>query len=452
MRTVRSLFSLTPQVLLSETRSLLAARAVNLAELLEHLAEIDARKLYVEAAYGSTTAFLVGELGMDPDSADKKIQAARAVRRVPALLSAIADGRLHLSAALMLLPSIDVENAEELIAAAANHSCGEIRVMLAERARARGPQVGGDLLSQVVANTESEPDSNPVISRNGQAVAAVQATAAQPTAATPARRTITFTIPAELADAYRAALALAPYAIAHDPARAFEQMVAAWREQLEKRKFGTGRRSPRPAAASKGPSPRENASAPRRRRYIPKHVRREVWHRDGGQCTFESDAGRRCERRSQLEYDHVIPEALGGDDSAKNLRLRCCAHNQLAAERAFGKRYIEGRREVARAERASRRAERDRTEAVRAEALAARDQARAEREHAAVAEAARRAAADEVVPYLRQLGLRASEAKAVALKTALAPDVPLEARVLAAVRTLGPRGMRVESRDAAPPA
>ncbi len=450
MRTVRSLFSLTPQVLVSETRHLLAARAENTAELLEHLAEIDARKLYVEAAYGSTTAFLVGELGMEPDSADKKIQAARAVRRVPALLSAIADGRLHLRAVLLLAPHIEPENADELISAAAHRTRDEISWLLAERARARSPQVVGDLLAQVVANTDSEPDPDPVISRNGQAVAAAQATAAEPAPATLARRTITFSVPAELADAYRDALALASYDVAHDGARVFEQMVAAWREKLEKRKFGTGRRASQSAAASKRPAPRTSASGVPGRRRIPKHVRREVWERDGGQCTYTSDTGRRCECRKQLEYDHVIPKALGGDDSAANQRLRCREHNQLEAERAFGKRYVEGRREARRAEQERRRAERERIRADRAartgaedaRAAAAREQARAERERAAAEEASRFAAAEELVPWLRGLGLRANEAREVARRVPIVEGASLEERVRAALRLLGPRGSR----------
>ncbi len=438
MRTVRSLFSLTPQVLVSETRSLLAARAVNLAELLEHLAEIDARKLYVEAAYGSTTAFLVGELGMDADSADKKILAARAVRAVPALLPAVADGRLHLSAVLMLAAVIEPGNADELIAASARRSCGEIRELLATRAaKAASDAQGPDLLAQVVANTEREQDSNPVISRNGQAVAPVLQTAAQPTPAAPTRRVIRFEVPAELADAYRDALALAAYDVAHDPVRAFEHMVAAWREKLEKRKFGGG---------TSRPTSRPSANPD----YIPKAVRREVWQRDGGQCTYESDAGRRCECRKQLQFDHVISRALGGESTPPNLRLRCHAHNQLAAERAFGKRFMERKREAARAEQERRRAERERLLAERAEQAraekereaAARVEARAERERAAAADAARRAAAEELVPWLRGLGLRLGEAREVALRTPIMDGASLEERVRAALRLLGPPGGR----------
>jgi len=182
-----------------------------------------------------------------------------------------------------------------------------------------------------------------------------------------------------------------------------------------------------------------------------------VWRRDEGRCTFVGTHGHRCGSRVHLQFDHVTPVARGGTSTADDLRLRCRAHNQLEAERAFGRGFMEARRgraaaarDAARAARDAARAERDaaRTERgaereriraereARAAALAA---ARAERERQRSVEAQRRAAADELVPALRRLGLGASEALAVAMRVELPPDAPLDQRVLAAIRTLGPR-------------
>jgi hypothetical protein len=69
-------------------------------------------------------------------------------------------------------------------------------------------------------------------------------------------------------------------------------------------------------------------------------VRREVWARDGGRCTWQGEDGRRCESRWQLELDHVVPVALGGPTTASNLRLTCRVHNGLSAERVFGPEYM----------------------------------------------------------------------------------------------------------------
>src|SRR5438094_8149193 len=66
------------------------------AELLAHIAEFDARKLHLPAAYPSMYAYCVGELHLSEDAAFKRIRAARAARAFPVIFQAIADGRLHL--------------------------------------------------------------------------------------------------------------------------------------------------------------------------------------------------------------------------------------------------------------------------------------------------------------------------------------------------------------------
>ncbi len=76
-------------------------------------------------------------------------------------------------------------------------------------------------------------------------------------------------------------------------------------------------------------------------RAIPRAVRREVFERDGEQCSFVSKAGVRCDARSLLEIDHVHPKALGGDDTVANTRLLCATHNRLTAEEAFGRDYVQ---------------------------------------------------------------------------------------------------------------
>ncbi|MDE0448337.1 MAG: HNH endonuclease signature motif containing protein, partial [Spirochaetaceae bacterium] len=72
------------------------------------------------------------------------------------------------------------------------------------------------------------------------------------------------------------------------------------------------------------------ASPGSRSRYIPVAVRREVWRRDQGCCSYvDPHSGRRCGSRYRLEIDHVVPFALGGATELWNLRIRCRAHHRL---------------------------------------------------------------------------------------------------------------------------
>ena len=66
-----------------------------------------------------------------------------------------------------------------------------------------------------------------------------------------------------------------------------------------------------------------------------------MWERDGGCCTYVAPDGTRCESRWQLEYDHLLPRALGGDSTVGNVALACRVHNLARAEACFGQEHME---------------------------------------------------------------------------------------------------------------
>ena len=49
---------------------------------------------------------------------------------------------------------------------------------------------------------------------------------------------------------------------------------------------------------------------------IPDDVKQYVWVRDGGACVH-------CGSKSELQYDHIIPVAMGGSHEQENLQLLC---------------------------------------------------------------------------------------------------------------------------------
>ena len=96
------------------------------------------------------------------------------------------------------------------------------------------------------------------------------------------------------------------------------------------------------------PAPRIATPRQRRRaRNIPAAVKRAVYARDAGCCSYVDQRGQRCGETRYLELDHLKPFAQGGEHVASNLALRCAAHNALAAEEAFGRDVIERKRHLA---------------------------------------------------------------------------------------------------------
>ncbi len=71
-------------------------------------------------------------------------------------------------------------------------------------------------------------------------------------------------------------------------------------------------------------------------RYIPAEVKRLVWARDQGRCSYVNPkTGRRCGSRYMIQMDHIKPFALGGLSTKENMRLLCAGHNRFRARQTF---------------------------------------------------------------------------------------------------------------------
>ena len=412
-----SLSHLSDESLLRGLIALVAQDRATTAEMLAHIAEVDERKLFLPAGYASMFAYCVGELHFSEDAALRRITAARAGRRFPAIFVAAARGHLHLTAVSRLAPHLTEGNAAELIGAASHRSTQEIEQLLAERF----PQT--DLLTWVAAPPSAElvsgrVDDAQVVAKSTsdppQLVSGRVGNRAKVTPLSSQSVALQVTLERETHEKLRHAQELLGHQIpSGDLAQVLDRVLDLAIAQLEKQKFATTAR-PR----------RRDGRASQNPRHIPAHVRRAVWERDGGQCTYVSDTGHRCQARKPLEFDHVLEVARGGEASIENLQLRCRAHNQHTAERTFGAGFMR-RKRVAAAE-------------VRAAAEKARARARASRPAAGDA-------GDEkdVVPWLRALGFSAVEARRGAERCRHMPDAPLEERVRHALSCFRVRGTHV---------
>src|SRR5437667_6976743 len=124
---------LSDAVLLRDLKSVVAQERGATATVLAHIAEVDARRLYLPAGFPSMYEYCLRELRWSEQAAMKRIRAARTARQFPAIFEAVAEGRLHLSAVVLLTPHLTPDNAAELVAAAADHTKAEIEEMLAAR-------------------------------------------------------------------------------------------------------------------------------------------------------------------------------------------------------------------------------------------------------------------------------------------------------------------------------
>lgn len=206
------------------------------------------------------------------------------------------------------------------------------------------PPGGGELVSQTTQGSLPEGFASPKPAGTSEAPASVQAQAARQSIdpLSPSRVEFTFTGSLELLRMIERARELLRHKHPQgkledvigemaelflerkDPERrALRAQEAAARAQAEEAACRTGKQAEPP-----------NQEANRR---IPQWVKNEVWLRDEGRCSFVSRDGQPCRESGGLEFDHVIPWALGGrSDQPPNIRLLCRAHNQWAGLAHFG--------------------------------------------------------------------------------------------------------------------
>lgn len=112
--------------LLTSTRKLVGRSNQLLADLLAHLAEVEARGIHRTRACSSLYTYCIYELRFSEDEAFRRVAAARLVRRFPALVDALASGELHLTGLLMLGPHLTEQNLPEVLARAKHRTKREL--------------------------------------------------------------------------------------------------------------------------------------------------------------------------------------------------------------------------------------------------------------------------------------------------------------------------------------
>jgi hypothetical protein len=280
------------------------------------------------------------------------MKAAKVARRYPQVIAWLASGDLNLTTVRLLTPHLTRENHEGLFAASLGKRKRQVQELLA--ARFPKPDIASSvrkLPNRLTASVSparmpmaaTVPDVVPAAAAaaatTAAASAAVTAAVSVPTRMSaprpplvrplaPDRYQVTFTADGQTRDLLELARDLLRHAIPDgDPARIISRALETLVDDLVRQKFAITAR------------PRGERTAAGDSRHIPADVKRTVYTRDRGRCTYVSPRGRRCDERAFLEFDHhPVPFAAGGRATVDNLVLRCRAHNQYLARPAFGER------------------------------------------------------------------------------------------------------------------
>lgn len=303
------------------------------SELVAHIGEVDARRLYAREAASSMFAYCTDVLHLSEHEAYLRIGAARASRQHPVLLEMLGDGRLNLTAVARLGPHLTETNRDGVLARAVGRSKQGIEELVAELSPK--PDVPTTVRKLPVRRGETKPVPAQVLVPERVTNLHTPAPAPRPVVEplAPARYKVQFTASAELREKLNRLQALMRSAVPDgDLAALIEVAVTEKLERLEAKRFAKTR-TPRKRLEQTNTLPKS--------RYIPAPVRRAVRERDGNRCAFVGVDGRRCRKRDDLEFHHRDPFGLGGGHYVENLRLMCRAHNGYFAERDYGREVMD---------------------------------------------------------------------------------------------------------------
>ena len=345
------------QALLSQVKLAVKTEREATEVVLQHLLEVERRRLYLRLGYPSLFDFCVRELGYCAGSAHLRIQAMRLLREVPArdreeISKKISSGVLTLSQlsniqtysrqvlSHRVQPVQKLEILKKLEGQPTRESqkiiLGELGLVGAshERMRVRGPD-------QVELT----------VTLDAETVELLEEWKALTSHANPEGRA---------SDALRAALRVAVERARKERGVEREregltgvQVSSAENRSEQGASLGLSGTPSDPSSSSPssmtspiplGP-PQARGFASRAVLHAPLHthevlgklpaaipiaIRRLVWARDQGRCTYRDQrSGRRCEGRHYLEMDHITPRAQGGRHELRNLRLLCGGHHRL---------------------------------------------------------------------------------------------------------------------------
>jgi hypothetical protein len=130
---MEELSKISDRELLTRMPSLVLAERKCVADVIEHLVEIDRRRLYADQACGSLTSYCIERLGYSEDEAAKRVRVARLTQQFPEILDELRCGNIHVSGLCAMAPYLSPENCVGLLAGAREKSRRQIEELIARR-------------------------------------------------------------------------------------------------------------------------------------------------------------------------------------------------------------------------------------------------------------------------------------------------------------------------------
>jgi hypothetical protein len=307
----------TTYEIVAELKDLLSRERTTLVPILEGIAKIEERKLYLELGYDSMWAFLKRELGQSEAMIHYRLASSRMLRRFPQVAEPLRNGRLCMTVLASLAKVLTEENVDELIAEAMGKPTNEVKKIV----RRLDPKpVPKDVV------TESPRSSEVIPMRAAQQVQVVAAQPVRTEVLTASLLRVHMTVSQDYVDLLKEMRGELSHTM--PGAADFEILIECMRiarKTMKKRK---------------GIVDKPRADRVAEDGTITQSVKRTVEKRDQGKCQWPSEDGGICGSAYRIEFHHKQDRAKGGLGTPENVIQLCEKHHLLATEIAWGEERI----------------------------------------------------------------------------------------------------------------
>ncbi len=332
--------NLTDSELLNETEKAVSKERECTNLVLEHLREVQSRRLYAKLGYSSMFLYCTEHLKYCNASAQLRIDAMRLSMEVPEIKGSLESGSLNLSVIGTFQRFVrheesnnktySTEEKKEFIKQIENKSKEEAEKLFSEISPEMIPKEKKRVLSPTQTEIRFIADEELLKLMDQMKCKLMQKGKSNPSFAE--------IIGAALKKALKTSkIEVQCNATSSDEVIEEEKNFPAVKKNFDA-KLGSGieaNQKPEGTSSAEVKSPTKNST--RNRPYIPVSTRRAVLNKAGHQCTFVSPiTGQRCSETRFLEIEHIVPFAKNGSSDLSNLTALCSVHNLTQAIDEFG--------------------------------------------------------------------------------------------------------------------
>ena len=270
--------------LLLNTKKLVKEETTLTAKIIDHLAEIDRRRLYSDLEHESLFVYGVKELKYSEDQISRRINALRLTRKVPLAKDKIDKGTLSLTNANLLsgffndleLAADEQNRVVELVSNRSKNECKDILMEIKEEKghtpRPRKPTVKIETSTTIRLSITLKKETMKKI------------------------------------EVIRGMYAHKKLSLEEVVDLMAENIISNKREEL---------------------TPKRKGKKEGKGRYIPKEVKKEAMERAGYKCE-------QCGSTYALQYEHCLPYSIGGKSISSNIKILCRNCNLRNGIKTFG--------------------------------------------------------------------------------------------------------------------